>query len=89
MGASLPPPKPDDCIGWITIKLHAGGGVSIAGTIGQKKMAHQLLDAAKDAITRQIPDDKEIVVPNRDVEVVPYAGLKELGDIPKDQHGDS
>ena len=84
-----PPPKPDDCVAWITVRLHAHGAVSIAGTIGEKKMAHALLDAARDAITRQVPADREIVVPNRDVEVVPSSALKEIGDIPHGQRGDA
>lgn len=86
---SLPPLKPDDCIAWITVKMHAHGAVSIAGTIGEKKMAHMLLDTARDAITRQIPEESHIVIPNRDVVVQPYAGLREMGDLAPHERGDS
>ncbi len=83
------PEKPDDTVAWITVRLHATGTISIAGTIGDRRMAHQLLDHARDAITSQIPDNRAIVVPNRDVVVEPISGLREMGDIPKDQRGDS
>lgn len=87
--SSQPPPKPDDCVAWITLRLHANGGLSIQGTIGDRRTAHRILDEAKAAITRQIPEDRAIVVPNRDVDVTAYDGLRELGDIPRSQHGDS
>lgn len=86
---SYVPPQPDDTVAWVTIRLHAPGTISISGTIGDKHMVHMLLDHARDAITRQIPDARDIVIPNRDVEVVPMAGLKELGDIPKHERGDA
>lgn len=84
-----PPPKPDDCVAWITVRLHAHGAMSIQGTIGDKKLAHQLLDHARDAITRQVPDEHALVVPNRDVAIVPASTLKEIGDIPPNQRGDA
>lgn len=83
----IPPPQPEDVIAWITVRCHADGAVSIAGTIGDATFARRLLDHARDAITRQVPD-RGIVVPNRDVELAPSATLKELGDIPIAQRGD-
>lgn len=85
--ADLPLPQPEDVVAWITVRLHATGMISVGGTIGDKKMALSILEHAKDAITRQIPD-AGIIIPNRDVEVVPNAALKEMGDIPIGQRGD-
>lgn len=61
--------------------------ISVGGTILDRRMALQILDHARDAITRQIPESG-IVIPNRDVEVVPNAALRELGDLAPDQRGD-
>lgn len=84
---SIVPPQPEDVIAWITVRCHLNGTVSISGTIGDASFAKQLLDHAKDAIGRQIPTGG-LVIPNRDVEVKPSDGLKELGDIPVSQRGD-
>lgn len=83
------PEKPDDTIAWITIRMHATGTISIAGTIGNRKMALDLLDHARDAIKSQIPDVQGVVIPNRDVAVKPIDGLKEVGDLPKHERGDA
>jgi hypothetical protein len=61
--------------------------LSVGGTIGDAVMAKRMLDHAKDAITRQVPD-AGIVVPSRDVDVVPRAGLRELGDLARHERGD-
>ena len=85
--AELVPPQPGDVVAWITVRCHANGTVSISGTIGDAAFAKSLLDHAKDAISRQIPAGG-IVIPNRDVDVVPSAALREMGDIPAGQRGD-
>lgn len=83
------PPQEDDVIGWITIRYHATGGLSVSGTIGDARFAKFLLDHAKDAITRQIPEGG-IVIPGRDVQIPDpkLPGLQEMGYLPKDQRGD-
>ena len=81
------PPTQDDTIAFVTIRLHAGGAISVQGHISDKRMALQLLDHARDAITRQVSDNR-IIVPNRDVDVTPSIPLKEFGDIAPDQRGD-
>jgi hypothetical protein len=83
-------PVPDhslDVVAWITVRYHANGGLSVQGTIGDARVARQLLDHAKDAIGRQL-GDRQIVVPNRDVDVEPSSLLKPLGDVPAGERGD-
>ena len=87
MSAFIPPTQ-DDAVAFITIRLHANSSISVHGHIANKRLAHQLLDHAKDAIGRQVPDDFDIIVPNRDVDVQPSNNMKEFGDIPPDQRGD-
>jgi hypothetical protein len=87
MSGQQVPPQPDDVVAWVTVRVHAHGAVSISGTIADKRMALSLLDHAKDAITRQIPDGG-IVIPNRDVDVVPNPAFREMGDIARHERGD-
>lgn len=62
--------NPLDCVAWIAIEYMADGTLQTSGNIGDKRMALQLLDHARDAIAnQQRPEDKPIVLPNRDVEV--------------------
>lgn len=84
---SAQPPQPLDVLMWITVRLHASGELSVGGTIGDPKKAVEMLKHAIDAITRQIPE-KGIVVPSRDVEVVPNAAMRELGDMAVHERGD-
>ncbi len=86
---TLVPPKSDDTVAWVTVRYHANGTLSVAGTIGDKHMVHQMLDHAKDAITRQIQDQKAVIIPNRDVEVIPTVGLREMGDLRPEERGDA
>ena len=82
------PEQPLDVVAWITCRLHANGTMSIQGTIGERRLAHQMLDHAKEAITRQVPDERSLVVPNRDVEVAPPSALRELGNMAAHERGD-
>ena len=82
------PPQPDDVLQWVTVRLHANGTLSTSGTIADKKMALHLLDQAKDAIKRQVPDYKAIIVPNGEVEVALVLPVKEMGVIPPGLRGD-
>ena len=81
------PQQDGDVVAWITIRHHANGAVSVGGTIGDAAYAKRLLDHAKDAITRQVPE-KGIVIPNSDVDVVANPALVELGELRPDQRGD-
>lgn len=81
------PAQPLDVVAWITVRVHANGALSVAGTIGDPRLARRMLDHARDAIVRQVPEDG-IVVPNRDVDVVAPSALRELGDLPATDRGD-
>ena len=72
-----------DRIAYIALSLFGNGALQISGNIGDKKMALKMLDAAREAIASQL--DRELVrilVPGRDVEVVPSPGY------PLIPHGD-
>lgn len=77
-----------DTIAWVMVRLHAHGQISVSGTIGERKLALGLLDHAKDAIKRQVPDDGELYVPNSDVSVSPRGDLVEMGDLTAELRGD-
>lgn len=81
------PPQPLDVVAFVTVRLHANGTLSTQGTIADKAMAIHLLEQAKDAIKRQVPDGK-IVIPNRDVDVMPSIPTKELGELAPGERGD-
>jgi len=84
-------PQPLDTIAFVTVRLHANGSISTQGTIVDKPMALHLLEQARDAIKRQVPDDKykEIVVPNRDVDMAPMIPTRDLGSMLPGERGDS
>lgn len=78
------PPQPLDVLQWVTVRLHANGTISTAGTIGDKKMALHLLAQAREAIKSQV---KDLVIPNSEVEVAPTLG-RELGTMRPSERGD-
>lgn len=84
------PPQPLDVLAWVTVRLHANGSISTSGTIADRAMALHLLDQARDAISRQIPDDKhqKLIVPSRDVEVMPSIPTTDLGSLAPGLRGD-
>lgn len=82
------PPQPLDVVAWITVRHHANGTLSVAGTIGDSAYAKKMLDHARDAIGRQVPENG-LVIPNRDVELHANPLLKELGDLRPHERGDS
>lgn len=89
MTAPPVPPQPLDVVSWVTVRLHANGTVSTQGTIADKKLALTLLETARQAIERQVPDpEKAIIIPNREVDVRPALPLKEMGIIPANERGD-
>lgn len=81
-------PEHDDTVAFLTIRLHATGALSVQGHVGDKRLALQLLEHAKDAIGRQFPDDRQILVPNRDVDVTPSIPLRDFGDLSAREKGD-
>ncbi len=81
------PPQPDDVVAWVTVRCHANGTVSVQGTIGDSVFVKRLLDHARDAVTRQVPE-KGLVIPGRDVDLHPDPRLKELGDLGVHERGD-
>lgn len=84
----LVPPQDPDTVAYLTIRLHATGTLSVQGHIADKRMALQLLDHARDALTRRVVDGERTVVPASDVQVQPAIPLKEFGDMPANQRGD-
>lgn len=88
MSNELIPPQPLDVVQWVTVRLHADGSVSTAGTIGDKKMALRLLAIATDAVKNQINEYEGIIVPNREVDVAPHLPVKEHGMMLAHERGD-
>jgi hypothetical protein len=82
------PPQDPDTVAYITVRLHATGALSVQGHIADKRMAVQLLDHARDALTRHVLDGGRAAIPASDVEVTPTIPLKEFGDMPPNQRGD-
>lgn len=84
----LVPPQDADTVAYLTVRLHATGALSVQGHIADQRMALQLLDHAREAITRQVLGGGKAMIPSRDVEVVPSIPLREMGDMPPNQRGD-
>lgn len=83
------PPQPLDVVAWVTVRLHQSGALSTSGTIGDPAMAMHLLDQAKDAIRTQVVErDRSLVVPARDVDVMPSIPTRDLGDMRPSERGD-
>jgi hypothetical protein len=82
-------PTPNDRIAYIALSLYGGGAMSISGNIGDKRLALQMLDHARDTIRGQLEAHpySGLLVPPRDVVVTPdplYPALIENGDLPPD-----
>ena len=82
------PPQPLDVVQWVTVRLHASGTISTSGTIADKKMALHLLDQARDAIKRQVPEYAPIVIPGSEVCIAPALPVRDMGYIAPAQRGD-
>lgn len=87
--SEIVPPKPDDTVAWVTVRMHAPGTISIQGTIGDPSFAISLLEHAIDAIRNQVRPRDELFIPSRDVEARPYAGLRDVGDMAAHERGDA
>lgn len=82
-------PTPLDRIAYIAISLYGGGAMSISGNIGDKQLALQMLDHARDTIKAQLERHPHsgLLVPPSDVEVTPdptYPALVQAADVPPD-----
>jgi hypothetical protein len=70
-------PTPLDAIANISITLYGTGEMSVAGNIGDVKLALQMLDHARDAVRNQLkqrtPDG--LLLPPRNVDVSPHPGF--------------
>jgi hypothetical protein len=82
-------PTPLDRIAYIALSLYGGGAMSISGNIGDKRLALQMLDHARDTIAAQLREGRAtgLLVPPRDVTVAPdphYPALIEAGDVAPD-----
>ena len=78
-------PDPNDRIAYIALSLFGDGAMSISGNIGDKKLALQMLDHARDTIAAQLRRTSELRIPSSDVEVRPdphYPALVASGDVP-------
>ena len=80
-------PKESDRIAYIALSLYGDGAMSVSGNIGDKKLALQMLDAARDVLVSQQKANpySGLLVPPRDVGVAPnplYPPLVEAGDVP-------
>lgn len=81
------PPQPLDVVAWVTVRLHSNGSISTSGTIGDKPMATHLLRQGIDAL-RGLKNEPLIVIPNRDVDVMPSVPTRDLGDMDPSERGD-
>lgn len=82
------PPQPDDTIAFLTLRLHANGSMTLNGHVADRKLMLRMLDHARDTITRQVPEDYAITIPNRDVDVAPAIPLTDFGDMAPGERGD-
>lgn len=83
----LVPEQPLDVVAWVTVRLHTNGMISTSGTIGDKPMVMHLLEQGMDAMRGQ-QNQPLIVVPNRDVDVMPAIPTRDLGDMPPGDRGE-
>jgi hypothetical protein len=78
-----------DAVAWVTVRLHQNGALSTQGTIGDPAMAIHMLEQAIDAIRREVvKKDRAIVIPGRDVDVMPSIPTRDIGDMAPHERGD-
>ena len=80
-------PKPLEAVAWVRVALHASGACSIEGTIGDKRLALQLLNVAIESV-RSHGKEELSVVPNREVDVEPKLPLRAVGSMAERERGD-
>lgn len=86
-GGQLVTPHAGDVVAWVTARLHTNQTISVGGTLFPRETALRMLEEAREAL-RPALAGSSLVVPARDVEVTPHAGLREVGDIPEAERGD-
>jgi hypothetical protein len=74
----MPKPNPGDLIAYIQISYYASGEMSVSGNIGDKRLALQLLDHAKDAVNNQLRPEDQLVIPNKDVVIAQHENYPTL-----------
>lgn len=73
MGFIRSEPTDMDGVAYILVRLYGNGAMSISGNIGDKPLALQMLNHARDTVNnRQSPSSDALLIPNRDVQVVPH-----------------
>jgi hypothetical protein len=88
-----------DCVGYLTIKHHANGGLQVSGNIGDLKYALDMLEHAKDSVrahhlkpagpTLLAADGNPMVsIPNRDVDLESKLPQRPFGDMRAGERGD-
>lgn len=89
-----------DCVGYLTIKHFANGGLQVSGNIGDLKYALGLLDHARDSINANSKSvgpqlvaangQPLVAVPNRDVDLEqsPKYPTKPFGEMNPEERGD-
>lgn len=83
----LVPEQPEDVVAWVTVRLHTAGFISTSGTIGDKAMVMHLLEQGMDAMRGQ-KEQPLIVIPSRDVSVMPSIPTRDIGDMPPEDRGE-
>jgi len=84
MGFTKSEPTELDGVAYLLIRLYGTGAMSISGNIGDKPLALQMLDHARDTINnRQSPTSDALLIPNCDVQVVPHTNfpLQQYADV--------
>lgn len=79
-------PSKGNIVAQVTVTYYAGGALSVDGSVGDKPFAIRLLQHGIDAVKAQIrPEDKPLVIPNRDVDLTMGANYPKTpwGDIPE------
>jgi hypothetical protein len=83
---------PDDVHAWITLRLHANGALSVAGNIGDTKLALGMIEGAREAITSQLARNRPLIVmpehEARDIRQHPDFPTRERGDMAPHERGD-
>lgn len=82
------PPHELDVTAFVTVRLHAHGGLSVSGHIGDPAFARTLLQHGMDAIGRQSRERSSIIVPNRDTDADTALPLREWSTMAPHERGD-
>lgn len=84
MGSKASVPTDLDGIAYILVRLYGNGAMSVSGNIGDKPLALQMLDHARDTVQNRVSASSDILLtPNCDVEVIPHQAfpLQQYADV--------